>query len=97
MKRRKVKLLALFLSVLLTALMAAPVLSEPVRTPPELTEYDQEMLLAFWQQPAYDGLTNGEAVYDIHLEDYNFLLEPAPVYDGSYWTRLLESNNSSGT
>ena len=94
MKRRTVKLFALLLSVLLTAMIATPVFSG---ASPHygLNEYDQEMLLAFWQQPAYDGLTNGEAVYDIHLGENGFLDEPAPVYDGSYWTHLLDDNNNS--
>ena len=99
MKRRKVKLLALFLSVILAVMTATPAFSWPFASPNYgLNEYDQEMLLAFWQQPAYDGLTNGEAVYDIHLGEGGFISGGAPTYDGSYWTYLLEDHSlSNGT
>ncbi|MBR3383582.1 MAG: dockerin type I repeat-containing protein [Clostridia bacterium] len=90
MKHRMHKALALMLALLLTAAFGSPALSEP-EPDYELSEYDREMLLAFWQQPSYDGMTNGEAVYDIVLGENGFLEEPAPEYDGGYWTYLLET------
>lgn len=97
MRRITIKTFALLLAVIMTSLIATPSFS--IASPRHgLNEYDQEMLLAFWQQPAYDGMTNGEAVYDIHLTENGYLDEPAPEYDGGYWTHLLEDYcyNSNG-
>ncbi len=86
--RRSIKIFALAIAVIMSAALCLPAAADPFPRY-ELTEYDQEMLLAFWQQPAYDGMTNGEAVYDIHIAEGGYLSEPAPEYDGSYWTHLL--------
>lgn len=94
--RRSIKIFALAIAVIMTAALCLPAAAEPFPRY-ELSEHDQEMLLAFWQQPAYDGMTNGEAVYDIHIAEGGYLSEPAPEYDGSYWTHLLNSNNQLGT
>ena len=60
----------------------------------ELPESDQEKLLAFWQQEAYDGMNNGEAVYA-----YDFMegsQHPSPVYQGGYLTALIFEQYVSG-
>ena len=85
MKKRVLKLTALILIVSVFAVFV-PMTSAVA---PELGEYDQMMLTAFWQQEAYDGMNNGEAVYDIHLGEYGYLDNPAPTYDGGYYTNLL--------
>ncbi len=56
-----------------------------------LNETDRAELLAFWQQEAYGGMNNGEAVYDIALGDGGFLEEPAPQYDGGCITHLIQT------
>ena len=52
-----------------------------------------EKLLAFWQQEAYGGLNNGEAVYAVDWsltpEHYHEFGGVYPSYDGSYWTHLV--------
>ena len=61
----------------------------------ELPESDQEKLLAFWQQEAYDGLTNAEAVYDYHIPDsINHLSSPS--YGGGYYTILIREQSAGG-
>ena len=53
------------------------------------TEYDQQMLTAFWHQEAYDGLSNGEAVYDVHVPEGGYISEDPGEYEGGYYTRLI--------
>ena len=51
---------------------------------------DREKLLAFWQQEAYNGLCNGDAVYDYAWEhDYPDETQH-PSYDGTWSTELIE-------
>ena len=92
MKKRVLKLTALILIVSVFAVFV-PMTSAVA---PELGEYDQMMLTAFWHQEAYDGMNNGEAVYDIHLGEGGDLEHPAPTYDGGYWTHLLDIREEDG-
>lgn len=75
------------------ALMTALIFSIAVVSPaladlPQLPEADKEKLLAFWQQEAYDGMTNGEAVYVYEFpEGANTLFHP--TYPGTYYTDLV--------
>ncbi len=57
-------------------------------------EGDREKLCAFWQQEAYSGLTNGEAVYDHDWPNIEGF-EP-PAYDGSWNTLLINQNIADG-
>ena len=88
MKRKTSKLLALMLAALLAAAFITPVLADPSPSH-ELSEHEQELLLAFWQQPAYDGMNNGQAVYDYSHVKSGSLLKTRPQYDGGYWTHCL--------
>lgn len=56
-----------------------------------LDEHDQAKLYAFWQQEAYDGMNNGEAVYDIRLGEGGYLSVPRPEYDGTCITHLVHT------
>lgn len=95
MKRTSFKLFSAMLALVMALAFAGAALAEVPH--PELPEHDQEMLLAFWQQEAYDGLTNAEAVYDIDPDAGNGIIEGAiPEYEGGYWTHLLHiSENES--
>ena len=95
MKKRIKKLTALMLA-LAVSVMFLPAVSADSPPPPhnDPSEYDQMMLTAFWQQEAYDGMNNGEAVYDIHLAPGGYLEYPPPTYGGGYYTHLLYFVNS---
>lgn len=50
----------------------------------------REKLYNFWQQEAYDGLNNGEAVYDHEWSHpiENYLFDEFPTYQNTWWTNL---------
>jgi hypothetical protein len=90
MKKYLEKALALLLSA---ALLCAPAagLAEEGRGYPD--NESCEKLLAFWLQEDENGMTNGEAVYDIDWslgpEHYHLFGGQYPTYDGSWWTHLV--------
>lgn len=79
--------------ILLAALLCAPAagLAEGERGYPD--NESCEKLLAFWQQEDENGMTNGEAVYDIDWslgpEHYHLFGGQYPAYDGTWWTHLV--------
>ncbi len=75
--------------LLMAALLCITALSSALAMPPSMfTPLDAEKLYAFWQQPAYDGMNNGEAVYDYEVPDfYNVLYNYS--YGGGYLTELV--------
>ena len=79
--------LCLILALVFALVCAAPAFAS-MTSAADISDYDKEKLLAFWQQEAYDGLNNGEAVYDFPEGCYFF--DTRPEYDGSYYTHLLE-------
>ena len=90
MKKSIEKALALIICM---ALLLAPAsaLAEGTRGYPD--DYSCGKLLAFWQQEDENGVTNGEAVYDI---DWSFTPEhyvgfggAYPTYGGAWWTHLV--------
>ncbi|MBO4563463.1 MAG: dockerin type I repeat-containing protein [Clostridia bacterium] len=90
MKRTHGKALAL---VLCMALLLAPAaaLAEAERGYPD--ELSCEKLLAFWRQEDKNGVTNGDAVYDIDWqfspEHYIGFGSEYPSYGGSWYTPLV--------
>ena len=81
------------------ALACIPVYSMTAQAYPD--EYSMEKLLAFWQQEAHDGLTNGDAVYAIDWslgpEHYNSFGGSYPVYGGTWATKLVNCDNGGST
>ena len=52
----------------------------------------REKLYNFWQQEAYDGLNNGEAVYDHEwTEGVTYLNPEHPSYDGTWDTHIVSA------
>ncbi len=79
------KALCLAVAALFTASVIAPALAAQITALPEL---DQSKLCAFWQQEAYDGMINGEAVYDRDVPEGLYFYSD-PHYTGGYSTVLV--------
>ena len=82
------KALCLLLAALV-CMTTIPVLSfaAPI-CPDSVNDVDMQKLYAFWQQPAYDGMNNGEATYDFELPEGCYSLWNAD-YSGSWATDLV--------
>ena len=92
--KRMVPALAAALCIML-AFAQTPVFSMTAQGEPD--GVTRQKLLAFWQQEAFGGLTNGEAVYEIYWgftpEHYNYGAGHGS-YDGTWSTKLV--NMSQG-
>ena len=87
--RRIKSILAAALAVLV-ALTVIPAAFAYPGAPGVLPE-DYAKLYNFWQQEAYDGMNNGEAVYDFEVPDYaNPLFGHS--YAGSWYTDLVDQD-----
>ena len=85
----KIKHIALCLAVLFTAAFAFPAAAGSTVSP-TMNDYDKEKLTTFWHQPAYNGLNNGETVYDHEWNAGNYYGDMSYwVYDGSWRTELI--------
>ena len=88
---RTLSVLIALLMVLTLSVRFVPVSAVTAQGYPD--DYSQEKLIAFWQQEAYDGMTNGEAVYAVDWrlspEHYYYYDGEYPTYGGSYWTPLV--------
>lgn len=59
----------------------------------EISDYDKEKLIAFWEQTDPEGIMcNGDRVYDFGLGDVNVLFGPSQYAHGSWETRLVTNN-----
>lgn len=69
--------------------------SLPAAASRDIEENAHEKLIAFWHQEAYDGLNNGEAVFDHEWMQGVFYEgggDPSTLhYEGSYYTPLISS------
>ena len=93
MKKSLKHFIALSLAALLLVLSLFGTAALAERTQPvPPSEHDQELLTAFWHQPAHDGMNNGEAVYYVELGEGDYLDEDPGEYGGGYDTRLLFYN-----
>jgi len=89
MKSFSKKVFSLCLAALFAAVFALPCFAGGV-TDESISGHDVEKLLAFWHQPAYDGLNNGEAVYDHDWPAANYYCgDPSGSYDDTWSTRLV--------
>lgn len=57
-------------------------------------EFGQDKLLAFWQQEAYGGLSNGQAVYDHEWMDDVFYWNGNTQYNDTWFTDLVSPYGS---
>ena len=104
MKTRRIYRLAALLTALL---MLAPAAMPAAADGDEWTvnENDAQKLAAFWEQPAFDGMNNGEAVYYAirghewgELSDYGEGFDPYSMYyEGGWKTAVITPGASEGS
>lgn len=85
------RLAAIGVALLMLALAALPAAAGN-HSALAISDHDAEKLTAFWNQEAYNGLTNGEAVYDHEWPEVNYYFgfDPNTMhYEGGYDTELL--------
>lgn len=88
MKRKSIKALSLVLLISML-LCHAPLAYAAVHTE---DDYGQDKLYAFWQQEAYDGLNNGQAVYDHEWMDV-FYWNGASEYNDTWYTAIVDQHS----
>lgn len=86
------KMLSLCLALIFAAACALPVSAlGNGPTVSEITDSDAEKLTAFWHQPAYNGLNNGEAVYDHEWNAGDYWGDVSGMYYHDGWNTDLIS------
>ncbi|MBO4878813.1 MAG: dockerin type I repeat-containing protein [Clostridia bacterium] len=82
------KALCVIAALLLVATAFFPVMADNVMPSNRIPEYDQQKLYEFWHQEAYDGMNNGEAVYDYVFQENEHPLY-TPAWNGDWRTELI--------